>query len=136
VSGKGDFTSKIAVVEKDQLGELSESFNQMTASIEDLLRQAAEKKRLEEELRHRPRDSDVAPAAGPAQNAGPVGHGTLRPRSRSRRRLLRLLPLDESRVGVLIADVSGKGTSAALYMAELKGLMLSLSLIHSSPRAC
>jgi serine phosphatase RsbU (regulator of sigma subunit) len=35
---------------------------------------------------------------------------------------------------VLIADVSGKGTSAALYMAELKGLVLSLSRIHTSPR--
>jgi sigma-B regulation protein RsbU (phosphoserine phosphatase) len=35
---------------------------------------------------------------------------------------------------VLIADVSGKGTSAALYMAELKGLVLSLSQIHTSPR--
>ena len=37
-------------------------------------------------------------------------------------------------LGLLIADVSGKGTSAALYMAELKGLMLSLSQIHRSPR--
>jgi serine phosphatase RsbU (regulator of sigma subunit) len=45
------------------------------------------------------------------------------------------LPLGDQRVGVLIADVSGKGTSAALYMAELKGLVLSLSEIHSSPRA-
>jgi len=44
------------------------------------------------------------------------------------------LRLDEHRVGVLIADVSGKGTSAALYMAELKGLVLSLSQIHTSPR--
>jgi serine phosphatase RsbU (regulator of sigma subunit) len=35
---------------------------------------------------------------------------------------------------VLIADVAGKGTSAALYMAELKGLMLSLSRHHRSPR--
>jgi serine phosphatase RsbU (regulator of sigma subunit) len=45
-----------------------------------------------------------------------------------------LLPLDDHRLGVLIADVSGKGTSAALYMAELKGLVLSLSRIHASPR--
>ena len=44
------------------------------------------------------------------------------------------LPLGDHRVGVLIADVSGKGTSAALYMAELKGLVLSLSEIHTSPR--
>jgi serine phosphatase RsbU (regulator of sigma subunit) len=36
---------------------------------------------------------------------------------------------------VLIADVSGKGTSAALYMAELKGLVLALSRTHRSPRA-
>jgi serine phosphatase RsbU (regulator of sigma subunit) len=34
----------------------------------------------------------------------------------------------------LIADVSGKGTSAALYMAELKGVALSLSRTHTSPR--
>src|SRR6185436_6350826 len=32
-----------------------------------------------------------------------------------------------------VADVSGKGTSAALYMAELKGLVLSLSRIYDSP---
>src|SRR5207237_4377904 len=48
---QGDFTHKIAVNSDDQLGELAGSFNQMTASIEDLLREAAEKKRLEEELR-------------------------------------------------------------------------------------
>src|SRR4029450_1202871 len=36
--------------------------------------------------------------------------------------------------GIIIADVAGKGTSAALYMAELKGLMLSLSQLHASPR--
>ena len=45
-----------------------------------------------------------------------------------------LLPLSSDRLGVLIADVSGKGTSAALSMAELKGLILSLSRNHDSPR--
>jgi serine phosphatase RsbU (regulator of sigma subunit) len=43
-------------------------------------------------------------------------------------------PLGPDKLGVLIADVSGKGTSAALYMAELKGLLLSLSQIYHSPR--
>ena len=46
-----------------------------------------------------------------------------------------VLPLPDGRIGLLIADVAGKGTSAALYMAELKGLMLSLSRIHTSPRS-
>jgi serine phosphatase RsbU (regulator of sigma subunit) len=44
------------------------------------------------------------------------------------------LPIDDHTIGILVADVSGKGTSAALYMAELKGLMLSLSQRHTSPR--
>src|SRR5205823_11243638 len=48
---QGDFTHRATVTSDDQLGELTDSFNSMTASIEDLLRQAAEKKRLEEELR-------------------------------------------------------------------------------------
>jgi len=42
--------------------------------------------------------------------------------------------LGPRQLGVMIADVSGKGTSAALYMAELKGLMLSLSQNERSPR--
>jgi serine phosphatase RsbU (regulator of sigma subunit) len=43
--------------------------------------------------------------------------------------------LGPRQLGVLIADVSGKGTSAALYMAELKGLMLALSHTERSPKA-
>ncbi len=43
-------------------------------------------------------------------------------------------PLDSSHLGIAIADVTGKGTSAAFYMAVVKGIMLSLTPIFFSPK--
>ena len=131
---QGDFTHKIAVTAQDQLGELAQSFNSMTASIEDLLREAAEKKRLEEELRiAREIQMSLLPQ-GPLSMPGLSVSALCVPAREVGGDYYDFLPLDDHRLGVLIADVSGKGTSAALYMAELKGLMLSLTRIHESPR--
>ena len=131
---QGDFTHKIGVKSEDQLGELAGSFNSMTASIEDLLRQAAEKKRLEEELRIAHEIQMSLLPQGPLVMAGLSVTALCVPAREVGGDYYDFLPLDDHRVGVLIADVSGKGTSAALYMAELKGLVLSLSEIHKSPR--
>ena len=131
---QGDFTHKIAVKSEDQLGELAGSFNSMTASIEDLLIQAAEKKRLEEELRIAHEIQMSLLPQGPLLMAGLSVTALCVPAREVGGDYYDFLPLDAHRVGVLIADVSGKGTSAALYMAELKGLVLSLSEIHTSPR--
>ena len=131
---QGDFTHKIPVKSDDQLGELTESFNSMTASIEDLLRQAAEKKRLEEELRiAREIQMSLLPQ-GPLLMPGLSVTALCVPAREVGGDYYDFFPIGDHRIGVLIADVSGKGTSAALYMAELKGLMLSLSQIHTSPR--
>jgi serine phosphatase RsbU (regulator of sigma subunit) len=131
----GDFTHKIAVTAQDQLGELAQSFNSMTASIEDLLIQAAEKKRLEEELRiAREIQMSLLPQ-GPLGMPGLSVTALCVPAREVGGDYYDFFRLGERRLGILIADVSGKGTSAALYMAELKGLMLSLSQIHTSPRA-
>jgi sigma-B regulation protein RsbU (phosphoserine phosphatase) len=131
---QGDFTHKIAVRSDDQMGELAGSFNEMTASIEDLLIQAAEKKRLEEELRIAHEIQMSLLPQGPLLMPGLSVSALCVPAREVGGDYYDFLPLDDHRVGVLIADVSGKGTSAALYMAELKGLMLSLSEIHLSPR--
>jgi len=131
---QGDFTGKVAVVAEDQLGELAQSFNSMTASIEDLLRQAAEKKRLEEELRIAHEIQMSLLPQGPLQMPGLSVTALCVPAREVGGDYYDFLPIDDHRVGVLIADVSGKGTSAALYMAELKGLVLSLSRIYLSPR--
>jgi len=42
--------------------------------------------------------------------------------------------LDEHHLGVLVGDVSGKGVSAAFYMAEMKGIFQSLARIYRSPK--
>jgi serine phosphatase RsbU (regulator of sigma subunit) len=130
----GDFTHRISVRVRDQLGALADSFNQMTGSIEDLLRQAAEKKRLEEEMRlAREIQMSLLPP-GPLVVPGMGVSALCVPAREVGGDYYDVLALDGGRVGVLIADVAGKGMSAALYMAELKGLMLSLTRIHSSPR--
>ncbi len=42
--------------------------------------------------------------------------------------------LDEKRIGLAIADVSGKGASAAFYMSEIKGMMSALAYTVKSPK--
>ncbi len=131
----GDFTHRISVQSNDQLGELAGSFNQMTGSIEGLLQTAAEKKRLEEELRIARADPDVAAArAGRSTCPGSAITALCVPAREVGGDYYDFFPLTDDRLGVLIADVSGKGTSAALYMAELKGLVLALSQHYESPR--
>jgi serine phosphatase RsbU (regulator of sigma subunit)/HAMP domain-containing protein len=43
--------------------------------------------------------------------------------------------LEKNKLGVVIADVSGKGTSASFYMAELKGIMMQLASDIRSPKS-
>ena len=131
----GDFSHRIEVQARDQLGELADSFNTMTGRLTQLLAEMAEKKRLEEELRiAREIQMSLLPQ-GQIRIPGLQMTANCTPAREVGGDYYDFLPLDEHRTGILIADVSGKGTSAALYMAELKGLMLSLSQIHRSPLA-
>jgi sigma-B regulation protein RsbU (phosphoserine phosphatase) len=130
----GDFGHPIHVASNDQLGELAGSFNQMTGSIEGLLQTAAEKKRLEEELRiARVIQMSLLPT-GPLDVPGLGITALCVPAREVGGDYYDFFHLPGGRLGVLIADVAGKGTSAALYMAELKGLVLALSQRHESPR--
>ena len=133
---RGDFTHRIRVRTRDQLGELAESFNAMTSSVRDLLQQAEAKKRLEEELRIArevqmsllPRETttipglDITATCLPAREVGGDYYDLLR--------------LGERRLGVLVADVSGKGTSAAFYMAEFKGVVYHSARSISHQGSC
>ncbi|MDA1094047.1 MAG: SpoIIE family protein phosphatase [Acidobacteria bacterium] len=131
---RGDLSHRIHVETQDQLGELASSFNAMTGSIGGLLQQAEEKRRLEEELRiARDIQMSLLPG-GPVSMPGLELTAVCRPAREMGGDYYDFVRLSDRRLGVLVADVSGKGTSAALYMAELKGLILALSQIYQSPK--
>ena len=133
--GQGDFTHRIPIGSNDQLGDLAGSFNNMSASIEHLRHIERDKLRLDEELQIARRiQRSLLPNSVP-QIAGLCIADLCEPAMEVGGDYYDFFQLGPRQLGVLVADVSGKGTSAALYMAELKGLMLALSRTHRSPRA-
>jgi serine phosphatase RsbU (regulator of sigma subunit) len=131
---QGDFAHRISIESRDQLGDLATSFNRMSASIEHLLHVQREKQRLDDELRiAREIQKSLLPVTPPVV-AGIDIADLCEPAREVGGDYYDFFEIGPRQLGVLIADVSGKGTSAALYMAELKGLMLALSHTSPSPR--
>jgi serine phosphatase RsbU (regulator of sigma subunit) len=131
---QGDFSHRIRIDSGDQLGDLAGSFNRMSSGMEHLLHVQREKQRLDDELRiARDIQKSLLPAAPPVI-AGLGIADLCEPAREVGGDYYDFFELGPGRLGVMVADVSGKGTSAALYMAELKGLMLALSRKEESPR--
>ena len=86
---QGDFLHPIRVTSRDQLGDLAESFNVMAESVRDLLREQADKERLEEELRIARKIQMSLLPAGHGDPARAARGRALPARGRGGRRLLR-----------------------------------------------
>jgi len=153
---KGDFKSVMAMpvnVKGEQLGtlvllhEMNDAFNrdlvdiivtfvnQASISIENflLLSDAIENERYKEQLKIAkdvqqsllPSDlirTDAFDVCAFSQAAEEVGGD-----------YYDLLELDKGNFGLIIGDVSGKGTSAAFHMAQMKGIFHSLALKEVAP---
>jgi serine phosphatase RsbU (regulator of sigma subunit) len=129
----GDFSYRIKVHAKDQLGDLAHSFNRMTESIQNLLKVRAEKERLAESLQiARQMQQNLLPRE--ITSVGGIEIATMNIAAQEVcGDYYDIIPKNDEELGIIIADVSGKGPSAALYMAEVKGVMLSMSQRTISP---
>jgi sigma-B regulation protein RsbU (phosphoserine phosphatase) len=121
---EGDFTHRIKVSKsRDQLAELSASFNTMTENLERLLDVAKEKERLQTELEiAREVQEQLYPKEIPAMKtvrltafwqSARIVSGDYFDYQR----------IGENQLALAIGDVAGKGISAALLMATIQSAM-------------
>jgi phosphoserine phosphatase RsbU/P len=122
---KGNFSHRIQVRQKDQLGALQTAFNSMTESLERLIEEQKEKERLQSELEIAHEVQAQLFPQGVAGTRTLELYGTCRPARIVSGDYYDFLSYNSEQVGVAVGDVSGKGISAALLMAT----------IHSAVRA-
>ena len=132
---RGNFGHQVRVDSPDQLGELASSFNIMTAKIADDMERLRRAAQLEQEMETaRQSQARLLPPEGSVSVPGFAVAAVCRPAAAVGGDYYDLIRLSPNRLGVVIADVAGTGARAAFYMAELKGLILGLTRIHTSPR--
>lgn len=119
---RGDLSYQIPVRRNDQLGFLSHSFNQMTASIGRLLVESAEKKRLENELEiAREVQATLFPKQLPHSRGLSIFGGCEAAQTISGD-YYDFIVEDETCLHIIVGDISGKGISAALLMANIQAV--------------
>ena len=122
----GDFSLRIPVRRKDQLGELQRSYNEMAGSLEELVTATAQKESLEKELQvARELQQSLLPSSLTTTEAVEMA-SYFEPSAAIGGDYFDLLKGDNGRLVVVVADVSGHGLSAGLRMAMLKAALVML----------
>jgi sigma-B regulation protein RsbU (phosphoserine phosphatase) len=122
----GDFEHEIRAVSRDQLGELVHSFNRMIRSVRDLLQVSAEKQRLDQEMKIAAQvQSRLFPRNLPPTALLDFAPGVCLPARQVSGDYYDFLAVAPGLTGIVIADVCGKGVSAALLMANLQAILRS-----------
>jgi len=118
----GNFAWRTPVRSQDQLGDLSCNFNEMAIALEQLQKDEAARLRLESELQiAQSVQQYLYPHVAPILRGATVSGRTLAARTIGGD-LYDFFDLGPERIGILCADVSGKGIPAALMMANLQAV--------------
>jgi sigma-B regulation protein RsbU (phosphoserine phosphatase) len=136
----GDFTQRIDIPARNEIGVLAASFNEMTRrlneSIESLKETTAAKERIESELKiaHEIQMSMVPKTFPPFPDRREFDvFATLVPAREVGGDFYDFFFLDDDRLLFAIGDVSGKGVPAALFMAVVKTLLRATAGTAADP---
>ena len=122
----GDFAFRIESSGRDELASLAGAFNEMAAGLEVAQRTALEKERLEGELSLARRIQQRLLPTTPPQVQGLEFAGHSLPARQVGGDYYDYVCLDDHRILFVMADVSGKGTPAALLMSSVRASLRSM----------
>ncbi len=129
-----DFTHRVRIERHDQLGVLGESFNSMTSSISSLIEEQQQRQRLEYEISIAQEvQAQLFPQILPSVPGVEI-EAICRAARVVSGDYYDFIQLSPTHVAFAVADISGKGISAALLMASLQAALRSQLLTPGSER--
>ena len=133
--GRGDLDSEIAVTGRTELTLLADTVNDMARALKRAQAEMLERERLGHEIElAREIQRSLLPAKPVTAGAFDV-RGDHRAAAEVGGDYWDVFPLANGRLGVAIADVSGKGLAGCMVMSMLSTLLRTLRAMHESPAA-
>ena len=137
---KGNLEHRAKIIQDDEIGELANAFNNMSASLQEYIKNLssvmAEKERIGAELNVATQiQADMLPSIFPAfpEREEFDIYATMQPAKEVGGDFYDFFLVDEDHLAVVIADVSGKGVPAALFMVIAKTLLKNRAQMGDSP---
>ena len=128
----GDFGPRIRVHQRDQLGALGSSFNEMTSSISELIEEQTKRQKLENEIViAREVQSQLFPQVLPSLPGLQLA-AICRPARVVSGDYYDFITTGPNCVAIALADISGKGIFAALLMASLQATLRSQATLDTT----
>jgi serine phosphatase RsbU (regulator of sigma subunit) len=120
---EGDYSARVPVRSKDEIGRLALAFNKMAADVEEHQRAAVSQERIRRELElGRQIQHDMLPQAPLLLGLTEI-KGVSVPAREVGGDFFNYFQLRDGRIALLVGDVSGKGVGAALLMANLQAAL-------------
>jgi sigma-B regulation protein RsbU (phosphoserine phosphatase) len=129
---RGDLSHRVRIERRDQLGVLGESFNDMIGSVSTLIQEQQQRQRLENEISIAREVQDQLFPRNLPHVPGVEIEAICKAAREVSGDYYDFIQLSPTHLAIAIADISGKGISAALLMASLQAALRSQVLVPGS----